>query len=477
MVSDWSTSHGLDLHLDLAGDGARRAAIETALRRAIRGGRLAAGTSLPSTRALARDLAVARGTVTEAYDQLVAEGWLVARRGSGTSVAWTGGPDERVRHDRRRLARGAEPRHDFRPGNPDVSAFPRQEWIAAVRRALRAAPDSALRYGDPRGLEVLREALTVYLARARGVRTEPSRIVVCGGFAQALALLVTTLRELGTTAVALENPCIGSYRDTARRAGMTVQHLHVDGQGADPSDLDGQTDLGAIFVTPAHQYPTGTTLAPTRRSAFTSWARAQGAYIVEDDYDGEFRYDRQPIGALQGMEPDRVVYVGTASKSLAPGLRLGWMAVPDALVEPLVAAKELADRQTGAIDQLALAELVASGALDRHIRRSRARYRRRRDALVARLAAVPSVRPRGIAAGLHAVIDLPADGPSEPEVVARLAAAGVSVDGLGRYWHRPGRRPRGIVVGYGTPAEHAFPAALTALVDALAAIYGSMPRG
>jgi GntR family transcriptional regulator/MocR family aminotransferase len=275
----------------------------------------------------------------------------------------------------------------------------------------------------------------------------------------------------------MEDPCIPGYRDAAIRAGLTVHLLRVDAQGADPSGLDRDTDVRAAFITPAHQYPAGTTLAAARRSAFTSWARAHRAYVVEDDYDGEFRYDRQPIGALQGMEPDRVVYVGTASKSLAPGLRLGWMVLPPPLVEPLVAAKELADRQTGAIEQLALAELVTSGGLDRHIRRSRLRYRHRRDALVAGLAAVPSVRPQGIAAGLHAVLDLPADGPTDVEVVARLAANGVAVHGLGRYWHRSGRRPRGIVVGYGTPPEHGFPAAVGALTAVLAATYGSKPRG
>jgi GntR family transcriptional regulator/MocR family aminotransferase len=389
-------------------------------------------------------------------------------------VAW--GAADRVEQSgrgvHRAVAGSGAPRHDFRPGSPDVSSFPRKDWVAAVRRALRTAPDSVLGYGDPRGLESARDALASYLARARGVRIEAERLVICSGFVQALALLLGTFRGCGTAAVALEDPCMPAYREAATRAGLQVHLLDVDDDGADPADLQGTSGIGAVFLTPAHQYPTGTTLAPGRRSAFTAWARGGDAYVVEDDYDGEFRYDRQPVGALQGMDPERVVYVGTASKSLAPGLRLGWMALPTPLVEPVTAAKELADRQTGVVEQLALAELVTSGGLDRHIRRARLRYRRRRDELVTRLASVSVVRARGIAAGLHAVLDLPGDGPSETEVVACLAKQDVAVEALGRYSSRAAPRPGGIVVGYGTPAEHAFPAAVRALTTALQSIYG-----
>jgi GntR family transcriptional regulator/MocR family aminotransferase len=468
MPSEWTTSQGLDLHLALTGTGGRRAAIEEALRAAVRDGRLTAGMQLPSTRALARDLAVARGTVTDAYDQLVAEGWLVAHRGSGTSVAWAPVAEapSRVRLDVAPV--GDEARHNFRPGSPDLSAFPRQEWLAALRRALKYAPDATLGYSDVRGLAPVRETVAGYIARARGVRTTGERIVICSGFAQALTLLCAALRELGASSVAMEDPCIPSYRASADRAGLDVRALRVDADGADPAGLDG---AGAAFLTPAHQYPMGVTLAPPRRAQFTEWARAAGAYLIEDDYDGEFRYDRQPVGALQGMDPERVAYVGTASKSLAPGLRLGWIALPPSLVEPVVAAKEIADRHAGALDQLALSELITSGALDRHVRRSRLRYRRRRDELLARLSTVPAIRVEGIAAGLHVVIGLPEVGPREKEVEAGLSRAGVAVHGLGFYWHRPGRRPAGIVVGHGTPPEHAFPSAVAALTDALAGFY------
>jgi GntR family transcriptional regulator / MocR family aminotransferase len=474
MATEWTTSHGLDVHLDLDSSGlGRRAAIEDALRTAIQDGRLGAGAALPSTRSLARDLAVARGTATEAYEQLVAEGWLTARRGSGTVVAWTGEGAGGPRAVRRPAEDPPTSIHNLRPGSPDVSSFPRQEWSAAVRRALRTAPDSAFGYGDARGLAGVREAVAGYLARARGVRADPERLVICGGFVQGLSLLAGTFRDLGITTVGMENPCMTAYRDLTARAGLTVRFLDVDDDGADPARLDGPAGrgVGAVFVTPAHQYPTGTTLSPLRRAALAVWARTVDGYVVEDDYDGELRYDRQPVGALQAIDPDRVVYVGTASKSLAPGLRLGWMVLPEPLVAPITLAKELADRQNGVVEQLALAELITSGGLDRHIRRARLRYRRRRDDLIAALAQVPAVRARGIAAGLHAVLDLPADGPSEADVLAALAADGVAADGLSRYWHRAGPRPSGLVVGFGAPSEHAFPAALDALVGALARCY------
>jgi GntR family transcriptional regulator/MocR family aminotransferase len=467
--SEWTILPGLDLHLELDGGRGRRLALEEALRDAIQAGRLAPGTELPSSRSLAADLGLARGTVTSAFEQLVAEGWLTARRGSGTTVAWA--HELRRPHPARSPAQEAVPSFDFRPGTSDVSAFPRQEWVAAMRRALRTAPDAWLGYGDPRGIPAVREALATYLGRARGVRTTSERIVIGTGFSQALSLLLATLHDRGVTTVAMENPCIPSYLAAARRSGAEVVLMPVDGEGADPSALDRRAEVGAVVLTPAHQYPTGTTLAPARRAAFTAWAGRTRGHIVEDDYDGEFRYDRQPVGALQAMDPDRVVYTGTASKTLAPGLRLGWVAVPPALLDAVVAVKELTDRQTSAVEQLALGELVSSGALDRHIRRSRLRYQRRRDDLVRALAAVPAVQARGIAAGLHAVLDLPADGPAEADVVARLDERGVAVHALGRYWHRPGRRRHGLVVGYATPPAHAYPAAVAALTAGLADLY------
>ena len=465
MALQWSTSGDLDLHLELEHGDGRRAAIVAALHRAIRDGRLPPGARLPSSRALAADLGVARGTVAEAYDQLVVEGWLLARQGSGTAVAWT---PPRPDQDGPAPAGAGEAEavvFDFRPGSPDVSTFPRRDWVTAVRRVLRDLPDADLRYGDPRGLASAREVLAAYVARTRGVRADADRVVITTGFTQALAILAAALAELGATSLALEDPCIPAYREVVERAGLRVHALPVDGDGADPSSLLGAVSVGAAVLTPAHQYPIGSTLAPSRRTTVIGWARDAHAYVVEDDYDGEFRYDRQPVGCLQAMDPDRTVYVGTASKSLAPALRLAWMVVPASLLDAVVTAKNRADRQTSVLDQATLAELTRSGALDRHVRRSRLRYRRRRDALVAALATVPHVRAGGISAGLHAVVEL-TGGQSEAEAVAALAAGGVAVHGLRAYAQRGGGAA-GLVVGFGTPPEHAFPAALAALIAGL----------
>ncbi len=225
----------------------------------------------------------------------------------------------------------------------------------------------------------------------------------------------------------------------------------------------------AVLLTPAHQFPTGVPLRPERRAAVVDWARRTGGVVLEDDYDGEFRYDRQPVGALQGLDPDRVVYFGTASKSLAPGLRLGWMVVPPALLDEVLAVKGGTDWSCSALNQLTLAEFITSGAYDRHIRATRLRYRRRRDALVAALAEhAPEVRATGIAAGLHAVLRLPPG--TERPVVRSAAWQGLAVHGLDHYRHPDAllTEPRdALVVGYGTPPEHAWTGALEALLGVL----------
>ena len=460
MATTWASS--VDLLVDLTEVDGRRSALERALRDAIRDGRLLAGDRLPSSRALAADLGVARGTVTEAYAQLTAEGWLVARQGAATTVA-PGAGGERPKAVI--TAPAPRPRHDFKPGSPDLSAFPRRAWAAAQRQVLRTMPDADLGYGHPFGHPTLREALSAYLGRVRGVVTDADHVVGCSGWSQALDLTCRVLATRGVTAVGMEDPCIPHYRATVRAAGLEVVPLPVDDDGARLDDIDG---VGAVVLTPAHQYPSGPTLAPERRAAAVAWARATGGLVVEDDYDGELRYDRQPVGALQALDPEHVLYVGTAAKSLAPGLRLAWMAVPSALREDLFQAKHLADRHTSVLEQLTLAELVTSGTYDRQLRGARVRYRRRRDALLEALAdAVPHLEPSGIAAGLHVVLDL--DGRPEAPVVDGLLAREVGVGALGPSYHDEARRT-GVVVGYGTPPEHAFPAALDALVTGLAAL-------
>ncbi len=462
MAETWATS-SLDLHLDLSGPRLRTG-LETALRDGVRAGRLAPGARLPSSRALASDLGIARNTVADAYGQLVAEGWLEARRGSGTRVSERAPESEAAAAPPQNEA--SRPRHDLRPGSPDVSAFPRSAWLAAYRRALGNAPFEALGYGDPRGRPELRRALAGYLARVRGVRATPDRLVICSGFTQGLALMCQALRSRGTRTLAVEAYSQPPHRDVAIAAGLDVRALPLDRLGA---IVDGLGDAEAALLTPAHQFPLGVLLAPPRRIAAVEWAKRTGSIVIEDDYDGEFRYDRQPVGAMQALAPEHVVYAGTASKTLAPGLRIGWLALPAQLLDDVVAAKERADRHTGALEQLALAELIDSGAYDRHIRRSRLAYRRRRDRLIAALRRhAPQVEITGVAAGLHAVLKLPA-GRNEQEVVAGAAEHGVAVEGLADY--RAGGPDEGpaIVVGYGTPPDHGFTAAVARLTAALEA--------
>lgn len=394
---------------------------------------------------------MSRGTVKAAYDQLVAEGFFTARQGAGTEVASLPPLDAAPVKS---ASRARVPVHDLRPGAPDVGTFPATAWVKAVRRAVATAPVSAYDYGDPLGRIELRAALSEYLGRARGVVAPPERILVTSGAVQGLALLTRVL-EGGT--VAMEDPGLPFHRDVVRHAGGRVVPVRVDDLGV---EVDALRDPAAVVVTPAHQYPTGVTLHPSRRRALTDWARARGALLVEDDYDGEFRYDRQPVGALQGMAPGQVVYLGTASKTLGPALRLGWMVLPPQLVGAVADAKLHSDHSTETIGQLALAELIRSHAYDRHVRASRLRYRRRRDLLLARLGARWPVR--GIAAGLHALVEVE----DEAAVLARAAAEGLAVGALGEHWHARGPRG-GLVVGYGTPREGAYPKALEVLARVL----------
>jgi len=456
---------GRDLHVELGGPGGRRAALTAALREAVRSGRLAPGTTLPPYRSLAADLGLARNTVAEAYAELVAEGWLTARQGSGTRVADRAAPPPAAEPA---PAPAARPAYDLRQGQPHTGSFPRSAWLAAARRALTAAPNDAFGPGDPRGRRELREALAGYLARARGVRTSPERIVVCSGFAGGLRLLAGLPQVRRGRPMAVEEYGLAHHRAILDLAGLRTVPVAVDARGADTAALPG-TRARSVLLTPAHQFPTGGPLHPARRAAAVEWARHVDGLVVEDDYDGEFRFDRQPVGALQGLDPERVVYVGSASKSLTPALRMGWMALPAHLVEPVVEAKGVREQTLSALDQLTLAEFVESGGYDRHLRGMRQRYRRRRDQLAAALAArVPHVEVAGVAAGLHAVLRLPPG--TEAAVLAAAGRAGLALDPLSAFRHpsAAGAAPDGVVVGYAAPPDHAFTATLDVLCRALA---------
>ncbi|MDI3424240.1 MocR-like pyridoxine biosynthesis transcription factor PdxR [Streptomyces luteolus] len=454
---------GADLHLELTGPGSIRVQLMRALREAIGSGRLAPGTRLPPHRTLSADLGIARNTVADAYAELVEEGWLTARQGSGTSVAKRAAPLDpgQLRAPTRPTRR--LPAYDLMPSSPDAATFPRTAWLTSTRRALAAAPNDAFGVGDPRGRIELREALAEYLARARGVRTAPDRIVICSGFAHALRLVSTLLRG----PMAVESYGLDFHRDLVTEAGLRTVPLTVDDRGAKVDELSA-VDTGAVLLTPAHQFPIGGPLHHDRRTAVIDWARSSGGVVLEDDYDGEFRYDREPIGAVQGLDPDRVVYLGSASKSLSPALRLGWMALPGWLVDDVLAVKGPREMWSGVVEQLTLADFIACGSYDRHLRGMRHIYRRRRDQLAATLAArAPHIRVSGIAAGLHAVLELP-DG-TEQAALRGARRQGLAVDGLSPYRHPESAMPPrdGLVIGYGTPPEHSFTAALEALCLAL----------
>ncbi len=440
------------VELDRSRPRALRAQVEDELRDAIRSGRLTPGTLLPSTRALATDLGVTRGVIVAAYDQLLAEGYLASRPGSGTVVnarSEAKSPVRRPAPDQGRI------RVDFRPGLPDLGLFPRAAWLRASRAALQTLPDELLGYADPRGLPELREALADYLGRVRGVSTTGDRVVICNGFGHGLALVVRALKDTGRDLFAVENPGHDGPRAELEWLGVRYRGVAVDADGIVVDDLR-RSGARTVVLTPAHQYPTGAVLSAQRRTALAAWARDVGGYVIEDDYDAEYRYDRHPIGALQGVAPDRVIYSGTLSKSLVPGLRLGWLVLPPPLLEPVVSDREATDHSTSTLAQAAFARFLAGGDLDRHLRRTRRIYRRRRDALIAALAHwFPEAIPSGVAAGLHLLVTLPAD-LDEALVTERALAAGVRVYPLGRYrTDRRADRPPAFVLGYGTltPAD------------------------
>jgi GntR family transcriptional regulator / MocR family aminotransferase len=397
---------GLPIDLDRARGQSLHAQLEDALRELVRTARLPSGTRLPASRVLASDLGVSRRLVVEAYAQLLAEGYLVAQAGAGTFVAESA--------DTASAPASAAPvtqiAFDFFPGHPDLMGFPRAAWARALREALREVTPASLGYPDPRGAPELRRVLAGHLRRVRGVAADPDAIVVVSGAAQALGLLVRALG--GRPHIVVEDPGLPPHRAILTANGARLVHLAVDGEGAVVQELAAIAEcsgtLDAVLVTPAHQLPTGVALAAGRRVALLEWARAGDAIVVEDDYDAEYRYDRTPLASLQGLAPDRVVYLGTASKTLAPALRLGWMVLPGRLVESLADQCLLAGSTAPTLDQLALARMIESGAYDRHVRQARRRYRMRRDTLVRAVAThMPDARVTGLAAGLHAVVRLP----------------------------------------------------------------------
>jgi GntR family transcriptional regulator/MocR family aminotransferase len=454
------TSYGPELLVRLRG-GRRRAQLEDRLRELVRDGTLAAGSRMPSSRALAVDLGVSRRLVVDAYAQLLAEGYLVARRGAGTYVAAAGTVEDMPPAP----AASSAPQFDFFPGAPDLSAFPRALWLSATREVLRTAPDGAFAYPDARGAPDLRRALGAYLRRVRGVAVDPESIVVCAGATQGLALLGRALVAEGIGAIDVEDPGLPPHRAVLAYAGLQVCGARVDEQGLDVSSLRSPV----VLSTPAHQCPTGVVLSPQRRGELVQWAR-EGGLVIEDDYDAEFRYDRAPLAALQGLAPDRVVYLGTVSKTLAPGLRLGWLIVPPSLSDAVVQAKALDDLGCSVLDQLVLARLLQTSAYDRHLRKARRRNRARRDALIGAVEQeLPGARVSGVSAGLHALVRLPRG------VELQALLAGAAEQSLGIYplnLHRidPGGPVEALVMGYANLSEPAIAEGVRRLAGVLAAL-------
>ncbi|MQY03910.1 MocR-like pyridoxine biosynthesis transcription factor PdxR [Actinomadura macrotermitis] len=445
-----------DLHLPLDRAAGRLAAqVAAGLRAGIRAGRLTAGTRLPSSRDLARDLAVSRGVAVAAYEQLIAEGFLTARRGDGTRVAPMACPDEPA--PPRPAVWPCEPAapaatvFDLRPGQPDLTAFPRERWLAALRAVLRGgAHDDLFAYPDPGGAPALRAELAGYLGRVRAADVTADRVVIVNGVAQGLSAVVRLLRADGHDVLAVEDPTSVRQLPMLRATGVRLARVPVDGEGLDVAAL-ARSGARAVLVTPAHQYPTGVVLSPARRAALVAWARETGGIVLEDDYDAEFRYDRDPVGCLQGIDPDRVVLLGSVSKSLSPALRLGWAVAPARLAGLLREHRARTDLGAPVLEQHALAHLIADGGYDRHLRTMRRRYRARRDALAAGLAAhAPAAKVHGVSAGMHLYVELPA-GCDEDDTVAAAARAGVAVAAAGPMW--AGRAAPALVLGYGRVGE------------------------
>jgi GntR family transcriptional regulator/MocR family aminotransferase len=440
-----------------------------AIRDAIRDGRLPAGSSLPATRRLAGELDVSRGVVVETYQQLVAEGYLTSRSGGYTQVALDLGPGDGPGGAPAAAAGAAAARPiDFKYCQPDVSQFPRAAWLRSLRRAVHETPDAGFVYPGGQGVPELRRALADYLNRARGASARPENVLVCSGFTQGLALVAQVLAAGGARRVVVEDPSDDEIRQVPVDAGLEVVGVPVDQHGIRVDVLD-RIDADAVLLTPAHQCPTGAVLPAESRAAVLDWARRRGALVVEDDYDTEYRYDRAPIGAMQGLAPDHVVYAGSASKTLAPGLRLGWLVAPSRLIGALAAAKRTADRGSPVLDQIAFADFLARGELDRHMRRMRPVYRRRRDALLGALQTrLPELRPVGISAGLHLTAWLPPD-LDEAAVVEAAARRGLRVYGIAPYRMDATGEP-GLLFGYAGLDDQAIVDGVDILADVIAGL-------
>jgi GntR family transcriptional regulator/MocR family aminotransferase len=440
--------------------------IEDQLRSAIRDLALRPGSRLPSTRDLARELGISRPIVVDATAQLAGEGYLELRPGARPRVTGCAGPCTPPSTSRTDPA--PEPRYDFRPGFPDLTTFPRSVWLRSLREALASMRDADFGYTDPHGSEVLRLALADYLGRVRGVVADAGRVVVTSGYSQGRTLVCRALAASGARRIGIEDPCHDEVRQSGMSAGLELVPVPVDGEGIRVDALE-RAEVEAVLLTPAHQYPTGAVLSGTRRGALLDWLRRRETVAIEDDYDAEYRYDRAPVGAVQGLDPERIVYAGTASKTLAPGLRLGWLVVPPRLIEAVQRQQRQADFGVSRIEQHAFADFLSRGELDRHLRRMRVRYRARRDTLVEALSeALPEVRVHGIRAGLHVTVQL-RDGDRGRVIREEAARRGVALTALSDYSFDRTRDSSLLLLGYARSSEPVIRAGVLELAAAVRA--------
>jgi GntR family transcriptional regulator/MocR family aminotransferase len=470
------------MFVKIDGEGVLYQQLYQALRRAILAGDLAPGARLPSTRAFARELGVSRNTVLLAYDQLLAEGYAAGHTGSGTyvasalpdamlatsrtaslaSTADTGGPLQLSAYGQRVAEMAVQPpagvlshtvslRYDFRYGMPAVTEFPQDIWRRLLARRARMASLRSLHYGPPEGYMPLRQAIADYLRRARAVICAPEQVVVVNGSQQALDLVARLLLDVGN-GVVIEEPHYLGARQVFFAAGARLITVPVDAEGLDVRALpDTAAQVRLAYVTPSHQFPSGAIMSLMRRLALLAWAERSGAYILEDDYDSEFRYAGQPVEAMQGLDRSgRVIYVGTFSKVLFPALRLGYLVLPMPLVAPFTAAKWLTDRHTPTLEQEVLTDFIREGHFERHLRRARARNAARRTVLLETLATRlgERVEVSGANTGMHLLVWLHTVAPQQvAELIAAAGRVGVGLYSVAPYYLRPPPRA-GLLLGY-----------------------------
>ena len=426
---------------------------------------------LPSTRELAEQLHVSRTVVVLAYERLLAEGFVVGRGGSGTYVAEvlaagrSGARASRLKVRLSRYGRAASAaakanflgkqlppaRYDFAYGRSDIEVFPFEMWRRMLSRHARKASVRALDYGPTGGSSALREAISVHLRRARAVLCDPSQVIVVSGSQQALDLVARVLIERGDH-IGVEDPCYQGTREVLRAGGARLLPIPVDRDGLNPARLPERTRM--VFVTPSHQFPTGAVLSLPRRLSLVDWARRKDALVVEDDYDGEYRYEDQSLQSLQGLDAEgRVIYIGTFSRTVFSSLRVGYLVVPKPLISVFTSAKWLCDRHTATLEQETLAEFITSGLYERHLRRVRRRNAARREALREAIGKYlgDRVEVSGFGAGAHVAL-WPAAPVSETAVIAKAAALGVAVYGISPYF-LAGPSRRGFMLGYSRMTE------------------------